>query len=164
MTMKNLTVLQIGNAGWDDKKLKVEFQKRKLSLQSVKSAKNALNFLEKIRPEVVWIGSLSADQSALDLLSVIYKKHPNIPVILSSQTVSIPEAVQAMRLGAFDYLALTDDIGIIVKAIKSAVREYQEKHPVRFSNDLLAMLIENVPDIIYSLNPQGEFISLSPAV
>ena len=162
--MKNLKVLQVGLTGWDETHLKDEFQKQKLSLKTVRSTKEAFDSLEKMWPEVVWITNIPDDRSPLDLLSVIHKKHPNIPVILSSIKASISDAVQATRLGAFDYLDLSDDIGIIVKTIKSAVREYQEKHPVRFSNDLMSMLIENLPDIIYSLNPQGEFISINPAV
>ena len=130
--MKNLKVLQVGLTGWDETHLKDEFQKQKLSLKTVRSTKEAFDSLEKKWPEVVWITNIPDDRSPLDLLSVIHKKHPNIPVILSSIKASISDAVQATRLGAFDYLDLSDDIGIIVKTIKSAVREYQEKHPVRF--------------------------------
>ncbi len=53
----------------------------------------------------LWIGSLKSDPSGeLDTLRVIRERCPELCMILLSNNPSVEQAVQAVKLGAFDYL------------------------------------------------------------
>jgi len=162
--MKNVRVLQIGVSRWDKIQLREVFHKNSLVLKTAHNLEDAFHRLGKRDQDLVWISDSSGEQGVLEVLKKIYKKHPGIPIILSTDQASVSEAVHAIQSGASDYVETSETPELIIQAIRTCMTKHRQKKRIHFSEDLMTMLVENVPDIIYSLNPQGEFISLSPAV
>ncbi|UCF64721.1 MAG: PAS domain S-box protein, partial [bacterium] len=162
--MKSFSVLQIGVSRWDENQILGLFRTNRLSLKKAPDPADAFIQLGKGKQNLIWIAEPSGDYEPLGVLKKIRNKHPNIPVILASEEASISEAVDAMRLGAYDYVDMSKGPEMLLHSIESYRKADRNKRTVHFSGDIMNMMIENVPDIIYSLNPQGEFISLSPAV
>ena len=68
------------------------------------SADSALARLSRQHPDVLISDIRMPGTSGLDLLAQIRNQHPRVPVIIMTAHSSVQTAVEAMRLGAFDYL------------------------------------------------------------
>ncbi len=64
----------------------------------------ALNQLEKETPDLIFLDIWLPDSDGLKLLPGLKKEHPQVPVIMISGHGTIETAVQATKLGAFDFI------------------------------------------------------------
>ncbi|MBL9132332.1 MAG: response regulator, partial [Verrucomicrobiaceae bacterium] len=63
------------------------------------------------QPELVIVDLRIGDVNGLDLVSMCRDQFPNTAVIMVTGHGSVETAVEAMRLGAFDYLTKPFDLG-----------------------------------------------------
>jgi two-component system, NtrC family, response regulator AtoC len=70
----------------------------------------ALNLLQKLRPDVVFADVKLPGISGIDLLRRVQEFDPAIPVIIMTAYGTIEGAVQAVKLGAFDYMKKPVDL------------------------------------------------------
>ena len=75
------------------------------------SAEEALERLEQGAPELMLIDLVLGDRSGMELLAEVKKRAPLTEVALMSGYGTIPSAVQAMRLGACDFLVKPFRVG-----------------------------------------------------
>lgn len=95
----------------------------------------ALKQLELQKPDVVLCDVFLPDGNGVDLVSSIKKTSPDAEVILLTAHGNIPDGVQAIKNGAFDYITKGDDNNKIIplvsraaeKAHTNARQEKQEK-------------------------------------
>jgi DNA-binding NtrC family response regulator len=73
-------------------------------------AEKALELVESLRPDVVFADVRLPGMSGIDLLQRIREFDPAIPVIIMSAHGTIEGAVEAVKLGAFDYLKKPVDL------------------------------------------------------
>jgi PAS domain S-box-containing protein len=102
--------------------------------------------------------------NGLDVLDEIRRKDRDIPFIILSAHGTASLAVKAIEKGANHSVLKPIEINQIVIIIEQAIEKTKLQGKLRASQDALRIVSENVPDIIYSLNNKGEFISLSPSV
>ena len=88
------------------------------------SAENALQLLESLQPDVVFADVRLPGMSGLDLLKRIREFDPVIPVIVVTAYGSIEGAVEAMKLGAFDYVKKPVDLEEL-KLLADRAREHR---------------------------------------
>ncbi|HNT33554.1 MAG TPA: response regulator, partial [bacterium] len=70
-------------------------------------AENALKATEKLQEypvDVILTDLVMPEMTGRDLLKVVQERYPNTIVIVMTGHASVESAVDAMRLGAFDYL------------------------------------------------------------
>ena len=70
----------------------------------------ALNLLQSMRPDVVFADVRLPGMSGIDLLRRIREFDPAIPVIIMTAYGTIEGAVEALKLGAFDYMKKPVDL------------------------------------------------------
>jgi PAS domain S-box-containing protein len=162
--MKKTSVLFIGNQKIFTENFRGKLEVGPFFWRQSGTFSTALSSIRKNPVDVVLLFNGSTKGSVQSNLISLRQKYPNIPVIIASVNVSLMEAVEAMKKGAYDYFTPPFNNELIVSAIQKGFKEFKTQHVAHFSSDMLSMLMENVPDIIYSLNPNGEFISVSPAV
>jgi len=63
-----------------------------------------MNFLAITRPAALLLDLNLGDQNGVSLLPEIYRRQPDLPVIMLTGSGTIDSAVAAMKLGAIDYL------------------------------------------------------------
>ena len=83
----------------------------------------ALKQLELQNPDVVLCDVFLPDGNGVDLVLAIKKTAPNVEVILLTAHVNIPDGVQAIKNGAFDYITKGDDNNKIIPLISRAVEK-----------------------------------------
>lgn len=83
----------------------------------------ALKQLELQNPDVVLCDVFLPDGNVVDLVLAIKKAAPNVEVILLTAHGNIPDGVQAIKNGAFDYITKGDDNNKIIPLISRAVEK-----------------------------------------
>jgi DNA-binding NtrC family response regulator len=74
------------------------------------------------KPELVIVDLRIGDINGLDIVNTCREDFPDTAVIMVTGHGSIETAVEAMRLGAFDYLTKPFDLGDLVKTVKQALQ------------------------------------------
>lgn len=72
-------------------------------------------------PELVIVDLRIGDVSGLDIVKTCAVEAPNAAVIMVTGHGSVETAVEAMRLGAFDYLTKPFDLGDLIKTVNHAL-------------------------------------------
>ena len=85
--------------------------------------KSALKQLELHSPDVALCDVFLPDGNGVDLVLAIKKAAPNVEVILLTAHGNIPDGVQAIKNGAFDYITKGDDNNKIIPLISRAVEK-----------------------------------------
>ncbi|WP_092438330.1 sigma-54-dependent transcriptional regulator [Williamwhitmania taraxaci] len=85
--------------------LKTFLMKKGFEVETAFSYSEGVRQLAKFNPEVILTDLRLPDKDGIDLLEKVMREKPQIPVILMTGYADIRTAVQAMKLGAFDYVA-----------------------------------------------------------
>lgn len=107
----------------------------------------------------------------LQVLQLVKEKNPDIPVIIVTGTGSEEIAIQAMKMGAEDYviktmhhlrgLGSTIDVVLDNKKARDERKIIQEK--LQESEGSLNTLIKTIPDPLCLKDPAGRFLKSNPA-
>ena len=85
--------------------------------------KSGLKQLELHSPEVILCDVFLPDGNGVDLVSIIKKNSPTSEVILLTAHGNIPDGVQAIKNGAFDYITKGDDNNRIIPLLSKATEK-----------------------------------------
>lgn len=85
--------------------------------------RTALRQLETQKPDVALCDVFLPDGNGVDLVLSIKKAFPNVEVILLTAHGNIPDGVQAIKNGAFDYITKGDDNNKIIPLISRAIEK-----------------------------------------
>lgn len=85
--------------------------------------KSALSQLQLHTPDVALCDVFLPDGNGVDLVLAIKKAAPNVEVILLTAHGNIPDGVQAIKNGAFDYITKGDDNNKIIPLISRAAQK-----------------------------------------
>ena len=88
---------------WDLNSIKIEISKRIPSLILLD----------------VWLDNSNAD--GIDILKIIKKSYSNIPIIMISGHGTIDMAINALKIGAYDFIEKPFDANILITSIKRAI-------------------------------------------
>jgi len=88
-------------------------------------AEQALRLLETMRPDVVFSDVRLPGMNGIDLLRKIREFDPAIPVVIMTAHGTIEGAVEAVKLGAFDYLKKPVDLEEL-KLLADRAREHSQ--------------------------------------
>ena len=103
--------------------LKKLFEKEGYTVLTASSGASALKILEGEMPEVVFLDVHLPDSSGIDLLKTIKEVTPEVEVVMITGHGDIKSSVEAMKMGAYDFLEKPLDfaeIGTILKSLKKA--------------------------------------------
>lgn len=108
------------------------------------SCRNGLKQLEQLSPEVVICDVRLPDGSGVELVTEMKRLRPLTEIILLTAHGNIPDGVQAIKNGAFDYITKGDDNNKIIPLLSRAVekvemarrlKQLEEKVGLKYSFD-----------------------------
>ncbi|MCA9411078.1 MAG: sigma-54-dependent Fis family transcriptional regulator [Candidatus Omnitrophica bacterium] len=86
------------------------------------TGEEALTSLEDERPDLLVLDVWLPDANGMDLLSDIRRTDPDLPIIIITAFGEIKMAVEAMRAGAFDFVAKPFDFNTLNRSIENALK------------------------------------------
>ena len=95
------------------------------------TAKEGLRLLEKGEFQVVLCDVKLPDASGVALVADIKTRYPQLEIILLTAYGNIPDGVQAIKNGAFDYLTKGDDNDRILPLVNRALEKAQLQQRIR---------------------------------
>ncbi len=101
--------------------LQMAFEKAGYAASVAEDAACALTSIEGDKPDCVITDVTMPGQSGYELQREIRQRHPELPVIIMTAFGTIPQAVQAIRDGAFEYVTKSFDLDSLKRIIASAI-------------------------------------------
>ena len=86
------------------------------------SAEQALQLLEESRPHLVISDQRMPGMQGMELYDALQQRHPGLPVILLTAHGTIPDAVDATRLGIFSYLVKPVEASLLLDNVERALQ------------------------------------------
>ncbi|MBF0200817.1 MAG: response regulator [Desulfamplus sp.] len=102
------------------KTLAERLEMRHCSVTPVFSGKAALDIIKEIDFDVVVLDVLMPETNGIDLLREIKRVAPLTEVIMLTGEATVKNAIDGMKLGAFDFLLKPADIELLEEKIKDA--------------------------------------------
>lgn len=88
------------------------------------NGQDMLKRLSAVSPDLILLDIMLPDIDGIEILKRVKQLNESLPVIMLSAQGSIEVAVEALRLGAFDYFPKPIDTQRLEPAIKNAIRSY----------------------------------------
>ena len=115
----------------------------------------------------VWLDQSNAD--GIDILKILKKSYPYIPVIMISGHGTIDMAINALKIGAFDFIEKPFDIDILLLKVNKALENFKLKEKIdqlsnqKFSSDFVSKSekSKNLRNIIQKISKTESNILLS---
>jgi len=118
------------------------------------TAEEALGGLEAARPRLVLLDMRMPGMGGLGFLRAIRERGDSIPVVVMTAFAEVEDAVEAMKLGAADYLSKPIDLGVLEALLDRFVRGVEKRsesarHPplpdgVVFASPLMTQALSEV--------------------
>jgi len=141
----------------DERKMRrlLQMMVENLGFESVaaETVREALDLAEREHFDLVLTDVRLPDQSGVDLLRALRENDPSLPVIVLTAYGTVQSAVEAMKLGAFDYVLKPFD----VEALEQTVRNALQLQQFRTENRYLRERLEDVEGA-------GQIVAASPAM
>lgn len=99
---------------------------RDLAITAVYSGESAIELAQKIDFDVIILDVLMPGVTGIDALKQIKSNKPLTPIIMLTGAATVENAIQGMKLGAFDFLMKPADTGLLVEKITKAHSVKQE--------------------------------------
>ena len=100
--------------------------RRNVNIMTAVDGKDALRRLEETQPDLVITDLKMPNMDGMQLLRHLLGMHPNIPVIMLTAYATVENAVEAMRIGAFDYISKpVTDLGQLDLTLRRALQHRQ---------------------------------------
>lgn len=94
-------------------------------ITKAKNARQALAAMEKGTFEVVLMDYLLPDQDGLALSKMVLEKHPDIKIIMMTAFGTVKNAVDAMKMGIYDYLTKPINLDELLIILRRALQEHR---------------------------------------
>ena len=89
-------------------------------VQTAASGEEALASLQQAMPDVIVLDLVMPQMSGLEVLGRVRQVEPDAPVIMLTARGTVRDAVEAMRLGAFDFIAKSIELDDLLLALRRA--------------------------------------------
>ncbi|HZY90348.1 MAG TPA: sigma-54 dependent transcriptional regulator, partial [Gemmataceae bacterium] len=133
----------------DDRSIRTTFSHifgEEFTVQTAASAAEGLELLAQQQPDVVLLDINLPDQSGLDVFHHIYRFNARIPVIFITAHGTTQTAIEAMKLGAYDYFVKPVEVDKLKELVTCAASISQlMRLPAEAEDE------ERVPDLSYAL-------------
>ncbi len=141
----NPKVLIIDDDDLVSSSLKKVLTKQNFDVQVCLDANEAKTYITEFQPDVILLDIYLTTHNGIDLLKIIKKEYPSIPVIMITGYADIKMAVTSIKAGAFDFLLKPIDLDQLLIVLDKAIENVKLKSEVDRLHTLL-MQDELTPD------------------
>lgn len=95
-------------------------QTRGMDVSTTTSAKQALEMVDKQAYDAIVLDLMMPEMDGLEALSILKEKNPNLQIILLTGQATVEKGIEAMKLGAMDFIEKPADLETLTAKIKKA--------------------------------------------
>ena len=147
--------------------LSLILQKENYHVTTAASAEDALWYLEVQEYDLMFLDLSMPGMSGIDLLVKVHKRFPRMPVLILTAHAALETAIQAVRLGARDYLIKPVEPILILARVEEVLAEREQparkKEIVGEIQALLAELEKIDGEEVLPSSTPGDQASANPA-
>ena len=92
-------------------------------VHATQSGADGVEAIKTKRPDLLIVDLRIGDMNGLDIIEMCGNEYPGMPIIMVTGFGSIENAVEAMRLGAFDYLAKPFELDDLQRTVNRALKQ-----------------------------------------
>lgn len=107
--------------------LSVVFQLEGFDVSAFDSADSFLDAIQTGKPAPILVDVHMPGRSGIDLLKALNTEHYDAPIFIISGQADIPMAVNAIKLGAHDFIEKPFDADTVVERVRSALSSHRNK-------------------------------------
>jgi len=100
------------------------------AVESAVSGEKTLERMGDFCPDLILLDVIMPGMDGIEVLRTLKKDHPDVCVIMLTASNNIDIAVQAMKLGAYDYLSKPIEQDRVRTALQNAISFYELQHEV----------------------------------
>lgn len=100
--------------------LSERMEARGMQVSTTTSAKDALEEVEKHSYDAVVLDLMMPEMDGLETLVALKKKRPELQIILLTGHATVDKGIEAMKLGAMDFIEKPADLQALTEKIKKA--------------------------------------------
>ena len=89
----------------------------------VQTGREGIEALDRTKPDLMIVDLLIGDMNGLEIIEYSQENHPDTQVIMVTGHGSIETAVEAMRLGAFDYLTKPFELADLQRTVELGLQQ-----------------------------------------
>jgi len=93
---------------------------RGMNVNTASTADSAVHALDSDDYDAIVLDLQMPDMNGIEMLKVIRKNHPDMQVILLTGQATLEAGIEAMKLGAMDFMEKPADINALTEKIKKA--------------------------------------------
>ena len=106
--------------------LSLILQKENYRVETAANAEDALDCLQPHQYDLMFLDLNMPGMSGIDLLVEVHKRYPHMPVLILTAHAALESAIQAVRLGARDYLIKPVEPALIVTRVAEILAESEQ--------------------------------------
>ncbi|MDB9762612.1 nitrogen regulation protein NR(I) [Alphaproteobacteria bacterium] len=141
--------------------LEKKFNRSGFTTKSTNKGKTLLSWIESGEGDLIITDVVMEDSNGLELLPLIQKARPNLPVLLMSGLNTIKTAIDANAGGAYEYFPKPFDLD---KVLDVVVKAFNTGKIVKKKSDKVNLLDDNIPIIGRSIAMQEVYSILAKVV
>ena len=131
----------------DEKPLRLSLslilQKENYRVETAANAKDALDCLQKQEYDLMFLDLNMAGMSGIDLLVMVHRHYPHMPVLILTAHAGLQSAIQAIRLGARDYLIKpVEPVVILTRVAEILAKGEQPARKTEIVSQMQSLLAE----------------------
>ncbi len=135
------------------------------SIHHFPEALSCLESIDRIESDLIIVDYLMPGMTGIEFLEELRLKNITTPVIMITGQGDESIAVQALKLGAADYVVKTPDFfKLLPGAIEKVLREQRLKDSLRESERRFGDLAHSACDWLWEIDAEGKFTYSNPAV
>ena len=158
--MEKLSVLLVDDEDAFRQAIAKRLAKRGIITEQASNGKVCFSILEKKAVDVVVLDVKMPGMNGIQILQQIKEKFPDIEVILLTGHGSIQDGVEAVKLGAFDYLTKPPELEHLIGKIEQAqARIQRDKEKGREAEARYHALLQSVTDYVIAINRNHQIIT-----
>ena len=128
MTPQN-TILIVDDENYLRQSLSLILQKENYRVEAAANAEDALDYLQSHEYDLMFLDLNLPGMNGIELLIKVHRQSPHMPVLILTAHAELESAIQAVRLGARDYLIKPVEPVLILARVEEILAEREQ--PVR---------------------------------
>ena len=123
---RQYTILIVDDEGPLRQSLSMILQNENYRVETAESAEAALTYLQSQAYDLMFLDLSLPGMSGIDLLLRVYKHFPQMPVLILTAHAALDSAIQAVRLGARDYMVKPVEPLVILERVAELLAEREQ--------------------------------------